>query len=155
MPRYLSGTRTFETHIYKRNAYPYDLITPLTVIWKPQSQSSTDKKGKGKEVMGASAIQSKPSDIRSVWLRFHPSVHTTVLDILKEAASYTLAEHKRSHEDSPETKVDIINLQGRFNVFEIMGPRSSQVIHGCLTPDRSEDRAEFSQVGPICYGQST
>jgi ribonuclease P/MRP protein subunit POP1 len=75
-------------------------------------------------------------------------VHTTVLDILKDAASYALAEYKRSHEDSPEAKLDIINLEGHFNVFEIMGPKSSQVIHGCLSPDRSEDRAEFSQVGP-------
>ncbi|KJA21170.1 hypothetical protein HYPSUDRAFT_67916 [Hypholoma sublateritium FD-334 SS-4] len=146
--RYLGGTRALETHMYKRNMYPYDLITPLTVIWRPQSISSlppNDRKGKGKETMDFAPTLSNSSSIRTVWLKFHPSAEPAVLDALKEAASWTLAQHRKILENSSDVSFEIVNLQAQFNVFEIMGPKSSQVLRGSLSPVNSDIREDFSQ----------
>lgn len=149
--RYLSGSRVLETHIYKRQSYPYDLVAPLTVIWRPQTQTSspTDRKGKARQTNNFSSTQGTVLSTRSVWLRFHPSVHTVVFDTLKEATSYSLSEYRSLHGDSEGATIEIVNLQGLVNVFEIMGPKSSQVIKGALSPILSEQRHEFLQAGSI------
>ena len=138
-----------ETHIYKRNMYPHDLIAPLTVIWRPQPISSltaNDQKGKGKETVDSAPEMSNSSGTRTVWLRFHPSVEAEVLDALKEAASWTLAQHKTTQDISPDIYFEIVNLRAQFNVFEIMGPKSSQILRGSLSPVNSDIQGEFSQV---------
>ncbi|KAF9475642.1 POP1-domain-containing protein [Pholiota conissans] len=142
--RYLSGARMIETHAYKRNAYPYELVAPLALIWRPQSQLLNYENGKGKKNAGT-PLPSKSSDIRSILLRFHPLAHATMLDILKESASYVLETYKRSHQGRQETRLEITDVTGHFNVFEIMGPKSSQVLHGCLSPVHSVGRTDFSQ----------
>jgi ribonuclease P/MRP protein subunit POP1 len=115
------------------------------VIWKPQAQPTTqpiDKKGKGK----ATNEISSPSDTRSVWVRFHPSVFMEVFEILKEAASRTLQNYKEQNGDMPEAVLELINMQGLLNVFEIMGPKASQVIKGVLTPVNTGKRPTFAEV---------
>lgn len=84
---------------------------------------------------------------RFVWLRFHPSAHTEVFDTLREAASQTLANFKATQGDAEEVNLEISDLKGHLNVFEIMGPKASQVIKGALSPVRSEQRGEFQQAG--------
>ncbi|KDR82747.1 hypothetical protein GALMADRAFT_238256 [Galerina marginata CBS 339.88] len=153
--RYLSGSRVLETYIYKVASYPYDLVAPVTIIWKPLSkatsdpevlnQSSASKKGKGKETQHSPANDSTQSNSRSVWLRFHPSAKTAVVDILKQAASNALASYKITCKDGQEAILEIADLTGQINVFEIMGPKSSQVIKGALSPVSTEIREDFSQ----------
>lgn len=138
--------------MYKRNMYPYDLIAPLTVMWRPKSilsLTSNDRKGKGKETMDFAPTLSNSSGTRTVWLRFHPSVEPAVLDALKEAASWMLAQHRKTQENSPEVSFEIVNLRARFNVFEIMGPKSSQILRGSLSPVNSDVREDFLQVWRI------
>jgi len=67
---------------------------------------------------------------------------------LKTAASQALANCKTLGEQ--EVNLEISNLKGHLNVFEIMGPKSSQVIKGALSPVRSEQRGEFQQAG-LCF----
>lgn len=90
-----------------------------------------------------------PLTVRSVWLRFHPSVHILVFETLKEAASHCLSHYKSLYGDSEEATIDLIDLRGLINVFEIMGPKSSQVVKGALSPVTSEQRRDFLQASFI------
>ena len=83
---------------------------------------------------------------RTIWLRFHPSVQLEVFDTLKQAASQTLVKYKIDSNDPQEATLEIADLTTHVNVFEIMGPKSSQVIKGALSPVASENRKEFLKV---------
>ena len=84
---------------------------------------------------------------RTIWLQFHPSIQLEVFDTLKQAASQTLVKYKMDSNDFQEATLEIADLTTRINVFEIMGPKSSQVIKGALSPVASENRKEFLNVG--------
>ena len=153
--RYLSGSRTLDTHIYKLGCYPFDLIGPTTVMWQPWKTDRPpsnavrirSEKGKGKEMAQETAIeQTQPLRIRSVWLRFHPCIHTDILDALKEAASKTLAEYKAGNPATEELKIEVIDRRHQFNIFEIMGPKSSQILRGVLRPVMPDKRNDFLKV---------
>jgi ribonuclease P/MRP protein subunit POP1 len=83
---------------------------------------------------------------RTIWLRFHPSIQIEVFDTLKQAASRTLVINKIDSDDFQEATLEIADLTTHINVFEIMGPKSSQVIKGALSPVASENRKEFLKV---------
>ena len=89
--------------------------------------------------------QTDPMTNRTIWLQFHPSVQLEVFDTLKQAASRTLVNYK-NNADSQEVTLKITDLTRQVNVFEIMGPKSSQVIKGALSPVASENREEFLKV---------
>ena len=57
-------------------------------------------------------------------------------------------------DDERRKKVEVVDLRGKFNIFELMGPKSSQVIKGALTPVPGDDREELNQVNyfpPFSY----
>ena len=83
---------------------------------------------------------------RTIWLRFHPSVQLEVFDALKQAASRTLVKYKNDSDDPQDHTLEIADLTTHVNVFEIMGPKSSQVIKGALSPVTSENRKDFLKV---------
>ena len=70
---------------------------------------------------------------------------------LQNAASLALVSLKKAFptEDVEKFEVEIADLRESINVFEIMGPKSSQVIRGALRPLLGDERAEFKQVGDI------
>ena len=147
----MTGTRAAETFIYGYNKYPYNLIGPATVLWHavsadgpPAIQRGGDKgkgksKGKGKEKETATNPQQR---IRTVWVRVHPSVTEEVHDALRMSASFTLDGAKQT---GRVAEVEMADLREQFNVFEVMGPKSSQVIKGALRPV-ADQRADFNQV---------
>ena len=90
--------------------------------------------------------QTDPMTNRTIWLQFHPSVQLEVFDTLKQAASRTLAKYKTDSNNPKEVILEIADLTTHVNVFEIMGPKSSQVIKGALSPVTSENRKEFLKV---------
>lgn len=98
-------------------------------------------KGKGKEQ------QSTETTIRTAWLRVHPTILADALKTLKLAASVALDELRQSSQHAgKEYTVEVANLRDAVNVFEIMGPKSSQVLRGALTPVESQGK-EFNEVG--------
>ena len=156
--RCLGGSRVLETHLYQLDSYPFNLIGPIAIIWQPLSQSSigksalsnvrssTSKKKELPDVLSASGHTGLMTN-RTIWLRFHPSIQLEVFDTLKQAASQTLVKYKMDSNDFQEATLEIADLTTRINVFEIMGPKSSQVIKGALSPVASENRKEFLNVG--------
>jgi len=125
------------------------------MIWQPCPNSkaasnavqSNATKHKGKErVHDDPTEQTQPLRVRSVWLRFHPCIHDDILDTLKEAASQTLAEYNARNPGAGELKVEIIDQRRQINIFEIMGPKSSQILKGVLRPVMPDKRKDFLNV---------
>ncbi|KAH7927632.1 POP1-domain-containing protein [Leucogyrophana mollusca] len=154
--RGISGSRMLEMHIYKPGSYPFDLIGPVSVLWKPlpgkddappaaSTGESKKRKRKGKEKdTSVSDTPSVASQARMLWVRSHPAIYDDVFAALQASASQVLqAEKQRSPEKKSE--VQIADLRDKVNVFEIMGPKSSQVIKGALTPAGDDQRQEFKK----------
>lgn len=121
--RYLSGSRVCRTHIYVPGSYPYDLIGPATIFWRPQIPKPVD------------TIQNedggKESEKRTVWIQIHPSVYDECYAALRASASVVLQQALSSGLE--EENIEIADLRGQLNIFEITGPKSSQVLKGALT----------------------
>lgn len=191
-PRFLTGARIAESYIYKAGSYPFDLIAPITVIWKPVERANVpvqpgptastepaqgtngtqaaagakkkrrNKKNKGKapetqpiEVIQPTQLPSatqSSDEVRIVWIRSHPAVFEEVFSTLQNAASLALVSLKKAFptEDVEKFEVEIADLRESINVFEIMGPKSNQVLKGALTPVGEDKREEFKKVNDVC-----
>ncbi|KIK93095.1 hypothetical protein PAXRUDRAFT_829342 [Paxillus rubicundulus Ve08.2h10] len=158
MKRCMTGGRACETHVYKHDSYPFDLLGPITIICQPVSSESESSpasdppvphakgKGKGKEKKPQTDNHSSGTKNRTrvIWVRTHPAVFEDVFEALKTSASYAL--HKSKEKDpKAHAEIEIADLRGSVNAFEIMGPMSSQVIKGALSPVGSEDRGDFKK----------
>ncbi|THV05260.1 POP1-domain-containing protein [Dendrothele bispora CBS 962.96] len=147
--RFISGARVLNTHIYDCNAYPLDLIAPVTLMWKPlnpvsETETQARKKNrKGKDKEAPSGLD--PSKvIRTLWICVHPSVMKEVYIVLQTSVSLVLESIRDA--GLPEVQVELAPLRGQLNMFEIMGPKSSQVIKGAFSPvlnDQSETFKKF------------
>lgn len=80
---------------------------------------------------------------RTLWLRIHPVIFGDVTRELQKATSQVLDRPRSSVE---EIAVEIADLRGQVNTLEIMGPKSTQVLRGALTPIDKDDREEFKKV---------
>ena len=161
--RFVTGSRACDTHLYKRDAYPLDLIAPATILWRPavntpqaapistnqrisqraKQRGTTRGKGKEKDSLAAQV----PEDQRVVWVWVHPSVFEEVFKELRVCVSLVLEKIKIANPSSQNSiNVEIADLRQHLNVFEIMGPKSSQVIRGALKPVFEEGRDDFKKV---------
>lgn len=113
------------------NSYPYDLIGPVTILWRPAAPPDSDD------------LAHSP---RTVWVVCHPSIFESAFRSLTVSSSFAVealeSRDKRKH------KVEVVDLRGKFNIFELMGPKSSQVIKGALNPVLDGKFEEYSQVSP-------
>lgn len=152
----MSGARVLETDIYKPGSYPFDLIAPVTIVWcplpagnapapmkAPLPEGSSKLKRKEKEKQSADATPQ--SLARIVWVRLHPAAFDDAFEALQKSASLALEAEKQRHKDV-YAEIEIADLRGSVNVFEIMGPKASQVIKGALSPVADDDRQEFKKV---------
>lgn len=126
--RYLTGSRACEALLYTPNSYPYDLIGPVTILWRPAPPDSDDP----------------AHSSRTVWIVCHPSIFESAFRSLAVSSSFAV-ESSGSH-DKRRHKVEVADLRGKFNIFELMGPKSSQVIKGALTPILD---GESNRVSPL------
>ncbi|KAH8104719.1 POP1-domain-containing protein [Cristinia sonorae] len=152
-PRFLTGARACDTHIYKPGAYPFGLIAPVTVIWQSSKDTMHEEPGprtvhkaKHPKHPNEDNLQVKSTPIRSVWVRVHPSIFTEVYIALQTAASYALDAAKAANgaDSKVVLSVEIADLRERLNVFEIMGAKSSQVLKGALKPLFEKGRKDFA-----------
>ncbi|KAF9016886.1 POP1-domain-containing protein [Hymenopellis radicata] len=162
--RYVSGARTIETLFYESKAYPFGLIARVTIMWQPLASSASEpqqpveEEGEQNQEAQASAPRRKEKaweeapipdkTLRSLWIRAHPAVHDQVFDALHESASSVLDSFKNSSASEEPVEVEIADMRGKVNIFEIMGPKSSQVIKGALQPVSADDRAGFKEFWP-------
>ncbi|CAE6516502.1 unnamed protein product [Rhizoctonia solani] len=106
--RYISGVRTCQTHIHEVGAWPRGLIGPATVFWKPETPAN-------------STTSTEPT-VRVLWIRIHPTALKDTVSSLRSASELI-----------PEAcRPEITDLSGDINAFELVGPRTNQVVHGAL-----------------------
>ena len=170
--RFLAGARVCETHFYEHKSYPYDLIAPMTVMWQPlvktngkptnddtaQSEESAVPKSKKRRGKGKSKGKQKEQGAsntthphRKVWIRMHPAAVHVAYQTLRTATSYALDAVRTAEPNRGEVEVEIADLREHVNVFEIMGPKSSQVIKGALKPTKENVGDEFVKVSCTIY----
>lgn len=130
---------------------------------KDNGESSVSKtnrrknKGKGKKLAvdsqqpSSGQSSSLDTDTRIIWVRSHPAAFDDVFSALQVSASSTLSTLKQSSgaAEVPSVEIEIADLREHINVFEIMGPKSSQVLKGALTPVGEDKREEFKKVCPF------
>ncbi|KAF8631784.1 hypothetical protein AX17_004999 [Amanita inopinata Kibby_2008] len=165
------GSRSIETHMYKPGSYPFDMLTPVTILWQPSIVHTTDTANTSSPA--TSIVEShRVADIqqndmqsgnqtgrketshfqrdtkystRVIWLTFHPAVFNEVFSALQEAASLVLDAAKREKAGEGAVDIEIADLRGHLNIFEIMGPKTNQVLKGALKPVPQDNRASFLQ----------
>jgi len=81
---------------------------------------------------------------RTLWLRIHPGAYDIASSALTRAAMRVLAAAKESGE--PAAEIEIADLRGHTNAFELTGPKSSQVIHGVMKLVSEDKRKEVKEV---------
>ncbi|KAJ3573212.1 hypothetical protein NP233_g2576 [Leucocoprinus birnbaumii] len=149
--RWVTGSRVFDTHIYECGAYPFGLLGSATIMWRPintQSgdqvlpQPGTSQKDKEIAVAAPKAVTTPNNQLRTLWLRIHPVIFDDVTRELQKATSRFLSRPRSSTE---EIEVEIADLRGQINAFEIMGPKSSQVLRGALTAVNGDERPDFKK----------
>lgn len=114
------------------------------------AHKETKKKGKEKEKQTDTGVEQPlvKSEVRTVWIRVHPAVFDEVFSGLQASASLVLKNIRQPPGTTamPNTEIEIADLRDHVNVFEIMGPKSSQVLKGALTPVGEDKREEFKKV---------
>ncbi|KAJ3873454.1 POP1-domain-containing protein [Lentinula edodes] len=147
--RYTSGARVCKTHIYAPNRYPLGLICPITVMWKsrpsiiskPLEEASKSKKGKGKDKQKEVAPEAG-DNMRVLWIYFHPSMYDEVFSALRTSTSQTL---EAAGSQGVIVDVELIDIRGEVGIFEIMGPKSNQVLRGSLSPVMAQASDDFKK----------
>jgi len=81
---------------------------------------------------------------RTLWLRVHPGAYDAASSTLTRAAMRVLAAAKEAGE--PAAEIEIADLRGHTNAFELIGPKSSQVIHGVMKLVSEDKRKEVKEV---------
>ncbi|KAG7088510.1 hypothetical protein E1B28_012494 [Marasmius oreades] len=142
--RFIDGSRTVEADFYQPGFYPFKLIGPVIILWRPppppppqETSGSQGKKGKGKGKAKAKAKATPQDELtRTAWIFCHPGLFEDVFTALRTATSIALSS-------TSKVEVELADLRGQLNVFELMGPKSCQVLKGALSPVM--DDAEFKQ----------
>lgn len=75
--------------------------------------------------------------IRTAWLRIHPVASEKASQVLTNAVMAVL-ESEKQH-GRPSVSIEIADLRGQFNSFDLMGPKSSQAIWGALAPTKQHN----------------
>lgn len=81
---------------------------------------------------------------RTLWLWVHPGAYDAASSTLTHAAVRVLAAAKEAGE--PAAEIEIADLRGHANAFELIGPKSSQVIHGVMKLVSEDKRKEIKEV---------
>ncbi|KAL1711123.1 ribonucleases P/MRP protein subunit POP1-domain-containing protein [Schizophyllum commune] len=140
-PRFADGSRAFSTYIYEFQTYPLALVSPASIIWQPRDSipqkpvNMRQGKGKGKATTtagGTSTPTNPAAEKRTLWLRCHADAFQWVFQILQRSVTFALDTYNKAHPDEPSQDVEIADLRGEVNIFEIMGPQANQVLRGAL-----------------------
>ncbi|KAJ3747388.1 POP1-domain-containing protein [Lentinula detonsa] len=145
--RYTSGARVCKTHVYAPDRYPFELICPVTIMWKPKPSSplsddtSRFRKADGKDKQKVASPEAS-DNTRTLWICFHPSPFNEVFSALRKSTSQVLEAAGR---EGIILDVEMADIRGDIGIFEIMGPKSNQILRGALSPVMAEASTDFKQ----------
>ncbi|KAF8340372.1 uncharacterized protein EI90DRAFT_2906355 [Cantharellus anzutake] len=149
--RYSSGARVCETTLYHFSEYPLHLIGPATIMWKPLPDSDGTLEF-SREPCSTETPHLPANPSRIVWVRFHPALFDDVRQALKAGAAAALDSSMERSEHHSETHLDIIDLRGSLNAFEIMGPRTGEILRRVLRIVRNEKSTSKAKALGAIFG---
>lgn len=141
MFRYSNGARVCYTHAYKPKSYPFDLIGPIEIIWQARESSATTSSTQANTSKGKEKAVNN-TEIRVVWIRCHPSMYEDIRTAIHSAVKAPLYKVP----DAKQAEIEVADLRDKFVTLELLGPKSSQVIHGALDPVKADERKELKDV---------
>lgn len=121
--RFENGGRVAAFTLYQSGTWPRGMIGPVELFW--QSPTST------------------PSPRRTIWLRFHPSIFEEAYSAIKASIANHVVQRVAA-----EDVVQMRDLRGEINAFEIMGPNAARVLRGVMTLCKGVKGAK-RQVGDV------
>ena len=128
--------------------YPFGLVGPVEVFWRSTSgKEATGVSGEGNVKGKRKEAQQEASVAHATaWLRCHPLIYSDILACMRQTikACVFAAQSKKE-----SVEIELADLRDQFNIFELVGPKSSQVIHGALTLMKDDKREELTQVGVL------
>lgn len=160
-----------DTIVYKYATWPYGMIGPCSILWQPieverdptiasvtapssSSVPADSQQRKRKRTHESIAAKKENRNIqRKIWLRFHPGMFEQVWENLgltieayyteKQKHPSNLGEPFTSGQDNP-AKIEMKDLRGELNAFEVMGPKAQQVLKGIASLCKTEGSTKAS-----------
>jgi ribonuclease P/MRP protein subunit POP1 len=124
--RYESGARVAQATLYHDQVFPYGLIGPIEIIWRPEEAHLTE---------------------RTIWLRIHPSIHAEAINLLEPLLAPAGQSSEASTSTAPQhSAIRMTDLRDQIDSFEIMGPKSARILRRILRLSKTEgkDKANVS-----------
>ncbi|CCA67821.1 hypothetical protein PIIN_01645 [Serendipita indica DSM 11827] len=131
--RYTNGSRACSTELYESSKYPLGFIAPAKILWMPLEDKTASQQPQGTKVQDIGSGQ------RTLWIRIHPSAY----DMASKNVTNTVMEILESERKAgnPSVSVEIADLRSHLVSFDLVGPKSSQVIHGAFGLDGTQKAA--------------
>ncbi|CAO3632550.1 unnamed protein product [Cunninghamella echinulata] len=107
--RFIKGTRIGHTNIYKDNEYPYQLLCPVTFLWR------------------STLMDNNNNSERSIWLWIHPSSFSLVEEQIKKLIPII------------DSNILVVDLRKDIVRFELTGPRSLAILQAIVDPVLEND----------------
>lgn len=119
--------------MYQPESFPRGLIGPAEILWQPLTQDKNPH-----------------NDARRIWIRVHPSIFDQVFSTLKAVSGNILAEENLSKRVQA---LQLRDLRGELESFEIMGPKSGEVLRRVLRLCKSEKgvKSKVSQIIIVAF----
>ncbi|KAG9057294.1 hypothetical protein FS842_007652 [Serendipita sp. 407] len=143
--RFTNGSRICYAEMYEDASYPFGFISPVQVIWEPRTSSPKHTKPAGGPKSTETETQQESrqkttDDNRRIWLRLHPMSYEKASRALTNAVMSVLELERLA--GNPSVAVEIADLRDHFCCFDLIGPKSSQVIHGALVLDKLQNEEQ-------------
>lgn len=131
--RFENGSRVAEVLVYQPESFPRGLIGPAEILWQPLTQDKNPH-----------------NDALRIWIRVHPSIFDQVFSTLKAVSGNILAEENLSKRVQA---LQLRDLRGELESFEIMGPKSGEVLRRVLRLCKSEKgvKSKVSQIIIVAF----
>lgn len=127
MRRYESGARVAEVTLYHDQTFPYGLIGPVEIIWRPEEDHL---------------------DERTIWIRVHPAIHAETVSILEALIGSSAGQSDIASTSTSVQRpaIKMTDIRDQIDSFEIMGPKSARILRRILRLSKTEgkDKANVS-----------
>ncbi|KAJ9109900.1 hypothetical protein QFC19_001880 [Naganishia cerealis] len=153
--RYETGGRMAQFTLHRHREWPGGMIGPAELLWRPQALVTSPVNGNNKRKRESKTdVSDNPaSNTRQLWIRVHPSiVDETYGTFVKAITSFYQQKDRQS--TARTSSLEIRDLRGEINSFEITGPKAIQVIGGVLDICRSEIPPKKAFIRHLKYAET-
>jgi ribonuclease P/MRP protein subunit POP1 len=128
MVRYESGARMAHGSLYAKQSFPYGLLGPVDVLWRPAE---------------------KHINTRTVWLRIHPSIYQQAFELLNALIRKPDNIASSSSSNPRQTSIEINEVGSELDSFEIMGPTAARILRRILRLSKTEGKDKMRVSVPL------